>query len=170
MTMRAPTCALALASCLVAASPAVAADPILRHNAPTFPIAVSIEVPPGYSTIYLSGAGPDPITPPQDKTKPPQTLDAFGDTQTQVQSTLTKIAATLAGLHLGMGDVVQMHVYLAADPRLGKLDFAGMMKAYTRFFGTPAQPNLPTRSAFQVAALANPGWLVEIEVQAVRKP
>ena len=32
----------------------------------------------------------------------------------------------------------------------------------------PAQPHLPVRSAMQVAALANPGFLVEIEVTAVR--
>ena len=42
------------------------------------------------------------------------------------------------------------------------------MQGYTQFFGTPAQPNLPVRSAMQVAALAGPGFLVEIEVTAVR--
>jgi enamine deaminase RidA (YjgF/YER057c/UK114 family) len=42
------------------------------------------------------------------------------------------------------------------------------MAGYTQFFGTPSQPNLPVRSALQVAALANPGFLVEIEVTAVR--
>jgi len=47
-------------------------------------------------------------------------------------------------------------------------DFAGMMEGYTQFFGTVDQPNLPSRSAMQVAALANPGFLVEIEVAAVR--
>ena len=38
------------------------------------------------------------------------------------------------------------------------------MEAYTQFFGTPGQPNLPSRSAVQVAGLASPGMLVEIEV------
>jgi enamine deaminase RidA (YjgF/YER057c/UK114 family) len=42
------------------------------------------------------------------------------------------------------------------------------MEGYRQFFGTPQQPNLPSRSAMQVAALVNPGWLVEIEVTAVR--
>ena len=148
------------------AGSAVAADPIVRHNVPVFPIASTIEVPPGYSTIYVSGMGADVA----DKSAKPMTLAAYGDTETQVRSALTKIQATLAGVHLTMGDVVQMHVYMAADPKLGRMDFAGLMKAYTQFFGTHGQPNLPTRSAFQVAALANPGWLVEIEVQAVRKP
>jgi enamine deaminase RidA (YjgF/YER057c/UK114 family) len=42
------------------------------------------------------------------------------------------------------------------------------MEGYTQFFGTEAQPNLPARSVVQVAGLANPGFLVEIEVTAVR--
>ena len=161
--------ALALAGALAgaaAALPARAAD-LVRHAPGKLPIASAIEVPPGYTTIYLSGMGADPL----DKSLGPTqtTLAAYGDTETQVNSALTKIQTALAGLHLSMADVVQMHVYLAADPKLGRIDFAGMMKSYTRFFGTASQPNLPTRSAFQVAGLANPGWLVEIEVTAVRR-
>ncbi len=48
------------------------------------------------------------------------------------------------------------------------MDFAGFMEGYVEFFGTEEQPNLPTRSVFEVAGLANAGWLVEIEVVAVR--
>ncbi len=146
------------------APPAGAAD-LMRQSTGKFPIASAIEVPPGYTTIYLSGMGADVA----DKSAAPMSLAAYGDTETQTASALGKIQATLAGLHLTFADVVQMHVYLAPDPKLGKMDFAGMMKSYTKFFGTAAQPDLPTRSAFQVAALANPGWLVEIEVVAVRK-
>ncbi|MEO0973643.1 MAG: Rid family hydrolase, partial [Pseudomonadota bacterium] len=40
----------------------------------------------------------------------------------------------------------------------------------TQFFGTEAQPNLPARSAVQVAGLAAPGMLVEIEVIIARPP
>ena len=43
-----------------------------------------------------------------------------------------------------------------------------MMRAYRKYFGTEAQPNLPARSAFQVAGLAAPGMLVEIEVVLAR--
>ncbi|MGA3133860.1 MAG: hypothetical protein ABSD59_24115 [Terracidiphilus sp.] len=43
-----------------------------------------------------------------------------------------------------------------------------MMKSYTKFFGTPEQPGDPARSAMQVAALAAPWGLIEIEVIAVR--
>jgi enamine deaminase RidA (YjgF/YER057c/UK114 family) len=49
-----------------------------------------------------------------------------------------------------------------------KMDFAGMMSAYTQFFGTATQPNKPARSTVQVAALAAAGALVEIEVIAAR--
>jgi enamine deaminase RidA (YjgF/YER057c/UK114 family) len=86
-------------------------------------------------------------------------------------STLTKIQAALKTEGLTMGDVVMMHVYLAGDPAKGsKLDFAGMMASYTKFFGTKDQPNKPARSAMQVAALAAPWALVEIEVIAVKPP
>jgi enamine deaminase RidA (YjgF/YER057c/UK114 family) len=68
-----------------------------------------------------------------------------------------------------MGDVVKMQVFLVGDPaKGGKMDFAGFMDGYTQYFGTEAQPNLPSRSVMQVAALAAPGFLVEIEVTAVR--
>jgi enamine deaminase RidA (YjgF/YER057c/UK114 family) len=68
-----------------------------------------------------------------------------------------------------MKDVVKMTVFLAGDPaKGGKLDFPGLQASYTKFFGTPGQPNKPARSAFQVAALAAPWALVEIEVSAVR--
>ncbi|WP_419731255.1 RidA family protein [Lichenicola sp.] len=158
-------CAALSAILAAALANPVAAQDLVRHSTGKFPIASAIEVPPGYTTIYLSGMGADIA----DKTATPMTLAAYGDTETQVRSALTKIQESLATLHLSFADVVQMHIYMVADPKLGHLDFAGMMKAYTQFFGTPAQPNLPTRSAFQVAGLANPGWLVEIEVTAVRK-
>ena len=68
-----------------------------------------------------------------------------------------------------MGDVVKMTVFLVADPsKDNKLDFAGLMAGYTRFFATAEQPNKPARSAVQVAALVVPGALVEIEVIAAK--
>jgi enamine deaminase RidA (YjgF/YER057c/UK114 family) len=38
----------------------------------------------------------------------------------------------------------------------------------SRFFGTPAQPNIVARTTVQVAALANPGFLVEVEATAAK--
>jgi enamine deaminase RidA (YjgF/YER057c/UK114 family) len=117
-------------------------------------------------TLYLSGQLASPLT-PADAAK--GTAAVYGDTEAQTISTLTKIQAALKAEGLTMADVVMMHVYLAGDPAKGdKLDFPGMMAAYTRFFGTKEQPNKPARSAMQVAALAAPWALVEIEVIAVK--
>jgi enamine deaminase RidA (YjgF/YER057c/UK114 family) len=117
-------------------------------------------------TLYVSGQLPNPVTPTE---REKGTAAVYGDTKTQAASALTKIQALLKDQGLGMGDVVMMHVYLVGDPANGgKLDFAGMNAAYSEFFGTPEQPNKPSRSAVQVAALAAAGPLVEIEVIAVR--
>ena len=65
-----------------------------------------------------------------------------------------------------MSDVVKMQVFLvhsAASP----MDFKAFMEGYTQFFGG-SQPNLPARSVVGIAALANSGVLVEIEVVAVK--
>ena len=160
------------AAALVAAAtttttPAAAGD-LVRHRTPgsDFPILMAVEVPAGYKTIYLSGVVPSVA----DATKPAGTLDAYGDTRTQTVSVLKNIERNLQRLKLSMADVIKMQVFLVGDPKLeGRMDFKGMMEGYTQFFGTKEQPNLPTRSVFQVSGLANPGWLVEIEVVAVAK-
>ena len=131
----------------------------------TFPISAAVEIPPGKSLVYLSGTVPPVV----DRTAANGSVAAYGDMQTQTVGVLKRIQSQLDGMHLALGDVVKMHVFLVGDPdHDGKLDFAGFMKRYTQFFGTKEQPNLPTRSAVQVAALAGPGMLVEIEVTAVR--
>jgi enamine deaminase RidA (YjgF/YER057c/UK114 family) len=118
------------------------------------------------NTLYLSGQLASPVT-PADSAK--GTAAVYGDTEAQTMSALTKIQQLLKEQGLTMGDVVMMHVYMAGDPaKENKLDFAGMMASYNKFFGTPEQPNKPARSAMQVAALAVPWALVEIEVIAVR--
>ncbi len=155
-----------LAAALLAASAASGAE-IKRTAIPNshFPISASVEVPAGAATLYVSGMGADVADPKA----PAMTLASYGDTETQTASALVKIGKFLTDHGYGLGDVVMMHAYLVADPdKGGKMDFAGFMKGYTKFFGTAAQPHLPSRSAFQIAALANPGWLVEIEVIAAR--
>jgi enamine deaminase RidA (YjgF/YER057c/UK114 family) len=135
----------------------------VQHIQTSSPIASAVWVG---DTLYVSGQMASPIT-PADAVK--GTPAVYGDTEAQSMSALTKIQALLKEQGLTMGDVVMMHVYMAGDPNNGgKLDFAGMMKSYTKFFGTPEQPNKPARSAMQVAALATPWGLVEIEVIAVR--
>ena len=154
---------------LVLLAPAIAsASDVIRHKLPnnsTFPIAAAVEVPAGKTMVYLSGRVPSIVDEKADKAS----VAAYGNTETQTLGVLGAIADQLKGLGLGMGDVVKMQVFLVGDPdNSGKMDFAGFMKAYTQFFGGKEQPNLPVRSAMQVAALANPGFLVEIEVTAVR--
>ena len=151
---------------LLQAGPA-GAQGVVRHKLPNsdFPILSSVEVPAGATTVYLSGAG----APVADKSAPPRSVQAYGDTAAQTEATLSAIQRTLEGLGLGMGDVVKMTVFLVGDPGAGgRMDFDGFMRSYRKFYGTADQPRLPTRSVVQVAALANPGWLVEIEVTAVR--
>jgi len=117
-------------------------------------------------TLYVSGQLASPVT-PADPAKGTQAV--YGDTKAQTASIIQKIQAILKEQGLGLGDVVMMHVYLAGDPdKGGKLDFAGLQASYTQYFGTADQPNKPARAAMQVAALAAPWALVEIEVIAVR--
>lgn len=129
------------------------------------PISAAVTVRGGLDMVYLSGALPPVIA----KDAPKGTGAAYGDTMVQTTGAITSIKATLARLGLGLGDVVKMTVFLAADPAKGnQMDFAGMMAGYAKFFGTPDQPNKPARSTVQVAALVAPGALVEIEVIAAK--
>ncbi len=142
------------------------AEPVTRKQTDASPIASSATVPPGSTLYFLSGAVGAPIDP-----KVTDTPDAYGDTEAQTFSILTKMKAQLADLGLGMGDVVKMTVFMVGDPKLnGKMDRDGMMRAYLKFFGTAEQPNKPTRSAFQIAGLGKPSQLVEIEAIAAKAP
>jgi enamine deaminase RidA (YjgF/YER057c/UK114 family) len=116
-------------------------------------------------TFYLSGQLASPIT-PADAVK--GTPADYGDTKAQAASVFAKIQKALQEQGLDMKDVVKMTVFLGPDPKTGKLDFAGMQSEYVKYFGTTEQPNKPARSAFQVAALAAPWALLEIEVIAVK--
>jgi enamine deaminase RidA (YjgF/YER057c/UK114 family) len=132
-----------------------------------FPISSAVTVKAGVDTYFLSGA----LAPVINKDAPKGSVAAYGDTETQTVGALTAIKGTLARLGLTMGDVVKMTIFLVGDPaKDNKMDFAGMMVGYKQFFGTPDQPNKPSRSAFQVAALAAPGALIEIEVIAAKSP
>jgi len=172
MTLAAPR--LSRPSILVAALlaamllPTVAfAQDIVRHKIPQsdFPIAQAVTLPPGTTIHFISGQVPPVV----DKAANPNAIAAFGDTRTQTTGVLQRIKDILQGMGLGMGDVVKMQVFLVGDPAQGgRADVTGFMAGYTQFFGG-AQPNLPARAVVQVAALSNPGWLVEIEVVAAKK-
>ena len=143
------------------------AQEVIRHRTPgsNFPIAAAVEVPAGKTLVFVSGMVPR-VTNEQ---APRNTIASFGDTRTQTVSVLQAIDQALQRINLAMKDVVKMQVFLVADPaKDNRMDFAGFMEGYTQFFGTPEQPYLPARSVMAVAGLVNPGWLVEIEVTAVR--
>lgn len=138
---------------------------VIRHPIPNsdFPILRAVEVPGDATVVYLSGMVPGKKVEDGD----PADIATYGTMEEQTVSVLKRIDATLQSLDLKMGDVFKMQAFLVAEE--GKLvDFSGFMAGYSQFFGTEAQPNLPTRSAMVVDALARPGFLVELEVTAVR--
>jgi enamine deaminase RidA (YjgF/YER057c/UK114 family) len=160
--MRTSTCVIAVAAVIACWTPA-SAQSVKHIQTKEAGIASAVWVG---DMLYVSGQLPSPVT-PADRAK--GTPAVYGNTQAQADSVFLKIQALLKEQGLGMGDIVMMRVYMAADAgNDNKLDFAGMNAAYAKFFGTADQPNKPARSTFQVAALVVAGALLEIEVQAAR--
>lgn len=155
--------AVLLAAAMVTSAGAARAQVVVKHiQDDKSPIAKGVWAG---DTFYLSGQLASPVT-PADAAK--GTAAEYGDTKAQSASVFQKIQAALKEQGLDMKDVVKMTVFLGPDPKTGKLDFAGMQSEYVKYFGTAEQPNKVARSAFQVAALAAPWALVEIEVIAVK--
>lgn len=148
------------ATLLLTAAAANAADikRVYGENAAA-PIAAGVSVPPGFTTYYISGVLPRPITPAANG-KPAN----FGDMATQTRSVLDGLKATMTKMGIGFGDVVAAHVFL--DP---KADFPAMNKVWGQEFGTATQPNKPARAAFRTNALVAPGALLEVEFIAAKK-
>ena len=133
-------------------------------NNSTFPISQAVEVTGG-NLVFLSGATPSPANANAEQGTPAY----YGDTETQTVSVLNRIKANLEGMGMEFGDIIKLTVFLVGDPALeDRMDFGGFMAGYTQFFGTDEQPNLPARSAFQIARLGAPLMFVEIEAIAVR--
>ncbi|MDR0277485.1 MAG: RidA family protein [Paucimonas sp.] len=145
------------------------AESIQRIDPPgsNFPISQVVKVPASAQLIFISGTLPDVADPKA----PKGSIAAYGNTETQAFSVLTKLRGILQAQGLDLGDIVQLRVFLVGDPAKGNsLDFAGLQAAYTRFFATAEQPHKPTRTALQVVALPLPGALVEIEAIAAKAP
>lgn len=147
-----------LYACMTTLSSAKAGD-IVRFKAGAFPISSLVSVPAGGRLIYVSGTTAEPAAPGV----------PLGDTKAQTIAALRRIQVLLKDHGASIGDIVMMRVFLVGDPAMGgKMDFAGMMAGYSQFFGTSDQPNTPARTTVQVAGLAAPGALVEIEAQAAK--
>ena len=159
-----------LATAVLAApfvSPALHAQDIKRTGVPgsTFPISLTVAVPPNARLVFVSGTLADVANPDA----PKGSIEAYGNTQTQTTSILQKIDKLLAAEGLSLADVVKVNVFMVGDPKLdGKMDFAGLNAAYGQFFGSTAQPNKAVRTALQVAGLPMPGGLIEIEATAAK--
>jgi len=149
----------------LACASAVQAQPIIRHpNPPPAIILNGVTIPPGAEILMLSGQLADPIDPART-----DSIEAYGDTRTQTISTFRKIEKALADRGYAMSDVVKLTVFVVGDPALGgKMDFAGFNAGYRAFFGTSQNPNLVARSTVQVAGLAGPHYLIEIEAIAAK--
>ena len=133
------------------------------YGSPTAVIASTASIAEGSKLVFISGTTPSPLD--------PAVPENLGDTRQQTLSVLTKMQATLAELGMDMGDVVKMTVFLVGVPELeGRMDSAAMNEVFRTFFGTAEQPNRPTRSTIQIAALGRPGMYVEIEAIAAVAP
>ena len=161
-TIRGAGIALAVAAGVLAPGVGAAEAQVAVRHVQTEKSPIATGVWAG-DTFYLSGQLADPVTPASGTTPA-----VYGDTRTQAASVFAKIQKALQAQGLDMKDVVKLTVFLGPDPRTGKLDFDGMQGVYKTYFGTPDQPNKPARSAFQVAALAAPWALLEIEAIAVK--
>lgn len=149
------------------AVPAAAQVTKIQSN-PNALILDAADVKAGTDTIYLSGQLAAPLDPAKPM-GPGMTVDDFGDTKTQTISVLTKIKAILAARGYTMDDLIKLTLFVAADPKTGKMDFAGANDGFKAFFKTAENPSTVARSTFQVAALVAPQYLIEIEAIAARK-
>ena len=156
-----------LTASLLCAAPALAQVTKYQSN-PKSPILDGAEVKAGTDLFFLSGQLASPIDPAKTYADV-KGFDDLGDTKTQTISALIKIKALLESKGYTMADLVKMTLFIAPDPKLGKLDFAGANAGFLQFFKTTDNPGTVARSAFQVAALAGPYFLIEIEGIAARK-
>ena len=160
------------ATALIGLAGSTSAAEIVRMKAPPGPtpslILQGVKIPGRSEMVILSGQ----LASPADPAKPAASLTMadYGDSKTQTISVLNKIKGLLAGQGYAMSDIVKMTLFVAADPKLGKMDFAGVNEGFKMFFGTAENPETVARSAVQVAALAGPNYLIEIEAIAVKAP
>lgn len=148
--------------------PATAEVVRIKRN-PSAIILDAARVSAGTDLVFVSGQLPSPLDPakPMSEVK---SIEEMGDTKAQTISVLGKVKDILATQGFAMSDVIKLSLFVAADPRTGRMDFAGANEGFKAFFGTAETPVTVARSTFQVAALVGPYYLIEIEAIAARKP
>lgn len=164
---RLPTFAAALFfATALAPAPALAEVIKLKRN-PSALILDAATVKAGTDMMFVSGQLASPVDPAKPMTEV-KSIEDLGDTKAQTISVLGKIRDILATQGMTMADVVKLSLFVAADPRTGKMDFAGANEGFKAFFGTADNPSTVARSTFQVAALVGPHFLIEIEAIAAK--
>ena len=135
---------------------------IVRHPIPELDLSdrtIYTKSRGNVTTYYISGQVPPVVN----KDADPASLQAYGDTKIQSIGVLNRIKthSRRPWAHHGRrGEDAGLPGAQAARAPMASKAF---MEGYTQFFGG-SQPNLPARSVVGVASLANPGFLVEIEV------
>lgn len=152
---------------LWAASPAQADVARIKGN-PNALILDGARVSDDMETFYLSGQLASPVDPKKPMAEV-KSVEEMGDSKTQTISVLGKIKTLLEAQGYKMSDLIKLTLFVAADPKTGKMDFAGVNDGFKQFFGTAENPNTVARSTFQVAALVGPYYLIEIEAIAAKK-
>jgi 2-iminobutanoate/2-iminopropanoate deaminase len=160
---------LLAAACIATLAPLAAQAQVTRlKRNPAALILDAAKVQAGTDTLYISGQLASPVDPakPMSEVK---SIEDLGDTRTQTISILGKIKDILAAQGMTMSDLIKLSLFVATDPKLGKMDFAGANDGFKQFFGTKDNPETVARSTFQVAALVGPYYLIEIEAIAAKK-
>lgn len=147
-------------------------DTIVRYPTPVHleklwarEFSEAIELPATAKTLVLSGVG----ALPSNLDAEPHTVDYFGDIRTQTKSVLDQIQRILEDKGYALEDVIAVQALFVADPaNHGAPDYDSFSRVYADYFGSAAQPELPTRTRAQVVGLVEPGWLVEVTVTAAK--
>lgn len=160
------TVSLALAA--IAVSSAAQAQVTRIKSNPQAVILDAAKVAGSSELIFLSGQLASPVDPAKPMSEV-RSIEDLGDTKTQTISVLGKIKQILEAQGYRMSDAVKLSLFVAPDPRTGKMDFAGAQEGFKAFFGTKENPVTVARSTFQVAALVGPHYLIEIEAIAAKR-
>lgn len=149
------------------AAPAQAEVNRIKGN-PNALILDGVRVSDDMETFYLSGQLASPVDPKKPMAEV-KSIEDMGDSKAQTVSVLGKIKTLLEAQGYKMSDLIKLTLFVAADPKTGKMDFAGVNEGFKQFFGTAENPSTVARSTFQVAALVGPYYLIEIEAIAAKK-